>query len=166
MAFPFRYGISFDSPLLLHSKLARLYDASFGLTRADDLTSVPGTLIIWLNNLVITKMQTSKSRNLIQKINQALVPYQAERIYLFGSLARGEADELSDVDLVIIKRTREPFWDRLREAARLVSGAIHRGADILVYTPEEFSDMLARGNAFAEMIVEEGRLIYDRQTQG
>jgi len=112
------------------------------------------------------QMQTGKSQKVIQKINQSLVPYQAERIYLFGSLARGEADELSDVDLVIIKRTREPFWDRLLQATRLVSGAIHRGADILVYTPEEFSDMLARGNVFAEMIVEEGLLIYDRQTQG
>ncbi len=89
---------------------------------------------------------------------------QSESTFL--PLARGEADELSDVDLVIIKRTTEPFWDRLRAAARLFSGTIGRGADILVYTPEEFSDMLARGNAFAEMIVEEARLIYDRQTQG
>ena len=88
------------------------------------------------------QMQTGKSEKLIQQINEALVPYQAERIYLFGSLARGEADDLSDVDLVIIKRTREPFWDRLREAARLVFDAIHRGEDILVYTPEEFSDMV------------------------
>ena len=111
-------------------------------------------------------MQTGKLQKLIQKINRALVSYEAERIYLFGSLARGEADELSDVDLVIIKRTGQPFWDRLREATRLVTGAVHRGADILVYTPEEFSEMLARGNAFAEMIVEEGCLIYDRQTQG
>jgi predicted nucleotidyltransferase len=109
-------------------------------------------------------MQAGKSQKLIQQINKALVPYQAERIYLFGSLTRGEADELSDVDLVIIKRTTEPFWDRLREAARLFSGSIAGSADILVYTPEEFSDMLARGNAFAEMIVEDGRLIYDQQT--
>jgi predicted nucleotidyltransferase len=109
-------------------------------------------------------MQSTTSEKLIQRINEALLPYQPERIYLFGSVARGEGDELSDVDLVIIKRTTEPFWDRLREAARLFSGSIAGSADILVYTPEEFSDMLARGNAFAEMIVEEGRLIYDQQT--
>jgi uncharacterized protein len=69
------------------------------------------------------------------------------------------------VDLVIIKRTSEPFWDRLREASRLFCGTVERGADILVYTPEEFAEMLAQGNAFAELITEEGRLIYDRQTQ-
>lgn len=111
-------------------------------------------------------MQTRTPQRLIKEINQALLPYEAERIYLFGSLARGEADELSDVDLVIIKDTTQPFWDRLREAGKLFSTSTERGADILVYTPEEFSEMLTRGNAFAEMIVEEARLIYDRQTQG
>jgi len=110
-------------------------------------------------------MDSNQSEKLIQRINRAFLPYEAERIYLFGSLARGGADELSDVDLVIIKHTAEPFWDRLREASRLFSGTIRKGADILVYTPEEFADMLARGNAFAEMIMEEARLIYDRQTQ-
>jgi predicted nucleotidyltransferase len=111
-------------------------------------------------------MQTSKPEKVIEEINGALRPYEPERIYLFGSLARGEADDLSDVDLVIIKNTTQSFWDRLRESGKLFSASTGRGADILVYTPEEFSEMLARGNAFAEMIVEEGRLIYDRQTQG
>ncbi len=32
--------------------------------------------------------------------------------------------------------------------------------DILVYTPAEFEAMQQEGNAFAEMVVEEGRLIY------
>jgi hypothetical protein len=38
--------------------------------------------------------------------------------------------------------------------------------DLLVYTPEEFERMLEEGNAFAEMIVEEGRRVYDRQEAG
>lgn len=40
-----------------------------------------------------------------------------------------------------------------------------RAVDVLVDTPKEFVAMLADGNAFAEMIVEEGRLIYGEQTQ-
>jgi hypothetical protein len=32
--------------------------------------------------------------------------------------------------------------------------------DVLVYTPTEFAAMLADGNAFAEMLVEEGKLIH------
>lgn len=88
----------------------------------------------------------------------ALRPYEPERVYLFGSHARREVDRLSDVDLVVIKRTATPFLERLREVARLLpaeAGAV----DVLVYTPGELDAMLARGNAFAEMIAEEGRLV-------
>ncbi len=105
------------------------------------------------------------AEKIIAQIHNALLSYGAERIYLFGSLARGEADELSDVDLVIIKKTDRSFWDRLREVLRLLPADLERGVDVLVYTPNEFSEMLARGNAFAEMIAEEGRLIYDRRAE-
>ncbi len=57
-----------------------------------------------------------KGEKLIAQIRKALLPYQTERIYIFGSLARGEADELSDVDLVIIKQTDKSLWDRDAES--------------------------------------------------
>jgi hypothetical protein len=34
-----------------------------------------------------------------------------------------------------------------------------------VYTPAEFAAMQKDGNAFAEMIIEEGRLIYAREAK-
>lgn len=42
-----------------------------------------------------------------------------ERIILFGSEARGDADEASDIDLIIVKRTKKPFVQRLVEGAVL-----------------------------------------------
>ncbi len=98
----------------------------------------------------------------MHKLLEAVRPYQPERIYVFGSFAREEEDELSDLDVVVIKRTAQPFLERLREVSRLLPADLG-AVDILVYTPEEFVRMLANGNAFAEMIVEEGRLIYDQQ---
>jgi len=98
----------------------------------------------------------------IRRIVEALQPYEAESIYLFGSWARGEADELSDVDIVIIKRTSSPFLSRLKEAGSLLpaeAGAV----DLLVYTPEEFESMRREGNPFAEMIAEEATIIYGRK---
>jgi len=106
-----------------------------------------------------------KHPRVIRRLLDALRPYQAERIYLFGSFAREEADALSDIDLVMIKRTAEPFWERLREVGRLIPLDIGP-VDVLVYSPEEFSSMLAQGNAFAEMIVEEGNLVHERQANG
>ncbi|HEY2933615.1 MAG TPA: nucleotidyltransferase domain-containing protein [Acidobacteriota bacterium] len=97
----------------------------------------------------------------MDKLTAALLAYQPERIYVFGSAAREETDSLSDLDVVIIKRTSAPFFDRLREVSRLLPERIG-AVDILVYTPDEFERMLQEGNAFAWMIAEEGRLVYGR----
>ena len=100
----------------------------------------------------------------VDRIRDALVAYEPKCIYLFGSWARKEADELSDVDVVVIKETDVPFFDRLLEASRLLPlevGAV----DLLVYTPEEFRAMRRDGNAFAEMIAEEAILIYGQEPE-
>lgn len=99
----------------------------------------------------------------VRFLRDALLPYGPERIYLFGSWAVGEEDELSDLDVVVIKRTGKPFFDRLRETARLIPPELGM-VDVFVYTPEEFDRMTSEGNAFAEMIAEEGIVIYERQT--
>lgn len=101
----------------------------------------------------------------LEGLVEALKAYQPQRIYLFGSWARGEQDDLSDLDVVIIKETSLPFLERLLEAARLLPAGIG-GVDLLVYTPAEFEAMRQNGNAFAEMIAEEGKIIYERQTAG
>ena len=56
----------------------------------------------------------------MRQLLDALQVYQPERVYVFGSWARGEADELSDLDLVVIKSTTVPFFERLREVSRLL----------------------------------------------
>jgi len=57
------------------------------------------------------------------------------KIALFGSLFTGDIHEYSDVDLVVIKNSQKGFYERLKEVVLLVMS--RRGADILVYTPEE-----------------------------
>jgi predicted nucleotidyltransferase len=104
------------------------------------------------------------SKKKIRLLKDALLRYRPERIYLFGSWSRGEEDDLSDIDVVVIKQTNKVFFDRLRETGRLIPPGLE-GVDILVYTPEEFIEMKREGNAFAEMITEEGIIIYDRQTE-
>lgn len=105
-------------------------------------------------------VKTGKLRRLVR----TLLPYEPERIYLIGSWARGEEDDLSDFDLIIIKKTKLSFLERLKEVSKLLNEKAG-GFDILVYTPEEFEQMCEQGNAFAGMIVEEGRIIYDKQKE-
>lgn len=98
----------------------------------------------------------------VRRLLASLMLYAPERVYLFGSWARGEADELSDMDVVLIKETPASFHDRLREVAAVLPPELG-SVDILVYTPDEFARMVESGNAFAEMIREEGILIYERE---
>ena len=95
----------------------------------------------------------------VHQVVEELKPYHPMRVILFGSAARGEMDEFSDLDFVIIKQTDQPFLDRLKEAALLVHapGAI----DFFVYTPKELERMQAMESPFAERILEEGRVVYE-----
>lgn len=105
---------------------------------------------------------TKNKDKIIELIKDRIRAYAPERVYLFGSYARNEADDVSDIDLVVIKDTDEPPFDRMRSVVRILE--LDHSIDVLVYTPNEFEYMLKRGNAFAEMIQEEGLLIYDQET--
>ena len=95
----------------------------------------------------------------LDEIVAILKSYDPERIILFGSRARGEADEYSDYDLIVIKHTDRSFLDRLRDMVPYLR-QITRPADILVYTPEEFERMGAAGLGW--IVRQEGVTLYER----
>jgi predicted nucleotidyltransferase len=74
-------------------------------------------------------------RENLSHIISALKEYNPERIILFGSQARGDEDEYSDLDIVIIKETGERFLDRLKTVYELVQPTF--AMDVLVYTRKE-----------------------------
>ena len=89
--------------------------------------------------------------------------YDPQQIVLFGSMARGRVEEGSDLDLLIVKETDEPFLDRSVRVALLCRAPV--GVDYLVYTPTELAQMIARGNPFILNALQEGRLLFDRQNE-
>jgi len=80
-----------------------------------------------------------------------------EKIILFGSYARGDTDEYSDLDLILIKNTTKRFVERLVEVPLL---PVH--ADVFVYTPEEFEQMRENENPFILSAIESAKVIYER----
>lgn len=85
--------------------------------------------------------------------------YQPQRIVLFGSLAAGETERWSDIDLVIVKETGRKFLDRIREVLELLRPEV--GVDILVYTPDEFDRLTQERDFVRDEIVNKGRVLYD-----
>ncbi len=84
--------------------------------------------------------------------------YHPSRIIIFGLLATGNVKETSDLDLLIVKETALPFYERLREVALLCPGEV--GVDLLVYTPNEV-EVASRDNPFfREEILGKGREAY------
>ena len=87
--------------------------------------------------------------------------YRPEKIILFGSAASGDARQDSDLDLLIIKHTRKPYFQRIRE----VNHAIHiwRSTDIAVLTPEELERGVSQNRFFlTREVLAKGKVIYDR----
>jgi predicted nucleotidyltransferase len=83
---------------------------------------------------------------------------RAERISIFGSYPKKDADLFTDLDLLIIMKTDKPFLERLKEIYSLL--ALPVDADILWYTPEEFERMRNRG--FFQSILREEIVLYER----
>ena len=83
--------------------------------------------------------------------------YGAQRVILFGSVARGEATEDSDVDLLVISPTTENFYTRMASVLETVRD-ISRGMPLspIVLTPDELKARLDRGDQFVQDIVATG----------
>ncbi|MCS6950911.1 MAG: nucleotidyltransferase domain-containing protein [Armatimonadota bacterium] len=97
----------------------------------------------------------------LQRWVQLLIEHEnPQRILLFGSLATGNIEEWSDVDLVIIQETNLRFLDRTREMLRLLNPRV--SVDILVYTPEEFERLLQERPFVRHEIWEKGKVLYER----
>jgi predicted nucleotidyltransferase len=79
-------------------------------------------------------------------VDQIVRNYKPERIILFGSFACGKIKENSDVDLAVIKKTKERFTTRLLKVAGMIKSSL--GTDILVYTPKEWNETLKRRKLF------------------
>lgn len=82
-----------------------------------------------------------------------------EKVILFGTLARGQVHEWSDIDLIVVEKTVLPFFERLRKVRRRLRPKV--GVDIMVYTPEEFDQLCADRHFFRDEIVANGEVVYE-----
>jgi HEPN domain-containing protein len=102
----------------------------------------------------------------LEAIVQRLVEkYDPERIILFGSHAKGNAREDSDLDLLIVKETSLRPVDRAVEAGLLVADRAVP-LDVMVYTPREMWELYWAGSPFIDEVLETGKILYMRKVTG
>lgn len=83
-----------------------------------------------------------------------------QRIYLFGSQARAEATEDSDVDLLVVTREGDG-GDQTQRVWRVLAD-FPVSKDIILFSLEEFEWRRKGRNNVVARAVREGRLLYER----
>lgn len=91
--------------------------------------------------------------------SQIIDKYKPEKIILFGSAARGQFTNDSDLDFLIVKKDT-PYYgiDRMREIDKIIKRRV--ASDFLVYRPEEIEKCIKMGDPFIKLIFKEGKVLY------
>ncbi len=84
-----------------------------------------------------------------------------EKIVLFGSYAYGVPNPHSDVDLLIVMKTRAALKERSWAVSRLLLPRPFP-VDILVRTPKEIQASARSGDVFIKEILTRGKVLYER----
>ena len=93
-------------------------------------------------------------------VNRLVEAYAPERIYLFGSHARGEAGQDSDYDLLVIVRDDAPPEQRRSRLAYEVLRGTGVAVDVIVW-PRDYFERRRQVRASLSAIVErEGKLLH------
>ncbi len=100
--------------------------------------------------------------HLVEIIRRLQEAYQPQRIYLFGSAARGETDTDSDFDLMIIVPDDAPVERHNSRLAYEVLRGTGVAADVLVATHSYFENRRFLKASLPGIILREGRLLFDK----
>jgi len=89
--------------------------------------------------------------------------YKPEKIILFGSVAKGKIHPNSDIDICVIKKTRDK-WKVKKKISTLLWNSNFDWTiepNIKIYPPSIYYDWLKRNDPFIEE-VEKGKVLYEK----
>ncbi len=94
-------------------------------------------------------------------VDRIVANYAPDRVLLFGSQAKNQADAGSDIDLLIVKPSSlsRPF--RGKNVAALFANSPVK-LDLLFYTPEELAEEEHDPLSFVSTILQSARVVYSR----
>ena len=87
--------------------------------------------------------------------------FRPQKIFLFGSYARGTPTEDSDVDVLVIMPLARGQRDVRQAAAIRERVRASFPMDVIVRSPKHIARRLAQGDGFIADILSHGRLMYE-----
>ena len=97
---------------------------------------------------------------LAEVVRRLVETYRPERIYLFGSVARGDAGPDSDYDLLVVVPDDAPLELRRSRAAYLALWGTGVSSDVLVWTATQFDSRAHIPSSLPATVIREGKLLY------
>lgn len=97
----------------------------------------------------------------IQKyVGEVVREFKPEKVILFGSHARGQATDHSDVDLLVVMQ----FQGRSSQQALAIRQQLRKAfpLDLIVQTPAESQRRLGAGDALTTEAYTTGRILYEK----
>ena len=102
------------------------------------------------------------SDSTLKSITRRLVErFHPQKIILFGSQARGTADERSDVDILVVCPISGSRRAMMVEMDRAMRG-LDIARDIMVLSPKEFDSNRFIPGTVARGALQDGRILYER----
>ena len=90
-----------------------------------------------------------------------LTKFNPDKIILFGSQARGTADERSDVDILVISPVTEDRFNLMNKMSSLLV-QLNYAFDVIILTNEEFERDKKYPGTIARYATKEGIVLYER----
>jgi predicted nucleotidyltransferase len=113
-----------------------------------------------LDNATVFRTPTGSDTALLEVVRRLVEAYRPERIYLFGSVARGDAGPDSDYDIMVVVPDDAPAKLRRSRAAYVALWGTGVASDVLVWTVSQFDSRLHLAASLPAIVIREGRLLY------
>ena len=112
------------------------------------------------NPLVVRKAPSADDAVMADVVHRLVDVYRPERVYLFGSVGRGDANADSDYDILLVARDDSPEFLRDGRRGYEVIADCPISVDLVVYTASSFYDRLPLKASLPATVVREGRLLH------
>jgi predicted nucleotidyltransferase len=108
----------------------------------------------------IFRTPTAGDPVLAEVVRRLVEAYRPERIYLFGSVARGDAGPDSDYDIMVVVPDDVPREMRDCDLAYRALRGLRIAKDVLVWTRSEFEKRLHLKASLPSTILREGKSLH------